>query len=63
MLDYLYGGTVPTINTLHDDNDFKPGECVVETPPVFAADCMSGGNNKEGKAGVVLLCGTRDLAL
>jgi hypothetical protein len=27
----------------------KSGECVVEKSPVFAADCMSGGNNNEGE--------------
>jgi hypothetical protein len=47
--DYLYGDTVPIINTLHDGNDFKSDECAVETPLVFAADWMSGGYNDEGE--------------
>jgi hypothetical protein len=48
MRDYLYGDTVPIINVLYD-NDRESEERAVETPLVFAADWMSGGNNDKGE--------------
>jgi hypothetical protein len=48
MRDYLYGDTVPIINVL-DGREFESEECAVETPLVFAADWMSGGNTAEGE--------------